>query len=115
MSKSVQLVKSSGDLYEAPARIEAGTFALTGMPQTSFHVTSNYHNIIVDATGWNGIQYLHGRRAEDTIPELRAALQLLGTKRSPDYWQATPGNVGYMFRVLLDWAQQHPTGIWHVY
>jgi len=115
MGKSVQLVNSSGEIYEAPMRIEAGTYALAGVPKMSLNVTRNYHDIIADATGWNSIRYLHGRRAENTIPELRAAIQLLGTDRSLDYWNATPGNVGYMFAVLLDWAQQHPTGIWQVY
>lgn len=116
MSRSVQLVDSmDGRPLEAPTRVKGGTYSLTGVPMADLSVTGNYHGIIVDATGWeDGIRHLHGRRAGDTVPELRAAVRLLGTEQSMDYWEDTPGNVGHMFSVLLDWAQQHPDATWRV-
>lgn len=115
MSRSVQLVGPEGQVLEAPTRSKGGTYAVTGVPRTDLSVTSNYHGIIVDATGWeDGISHLHGRRAGDTVQALRAAVQLLGTDQSVDYWEPTPGNVGYALSVLLDWAQQYPDATWRV-
>lgn len=114
MGWTVQLVQN-GDVVEAPTRAKGTTYALTGVPRAELDVTFNYSDKIKDATGWSdSLRELSGKQAGDTISELRAAVQLLGTEESLDHWEATDGNVGKMFSILLDWAQQYPNATWRV-
>lgn len=109
-------LEKNGRRLEAPTRAKGGTYNLIGVPQTELSVTYNYSDIIKDATGWSdSLRRLHGKTAKSTISDLRAAVQLLGTDQSVDYWEATRGNVGHMFSVLLDWAQQYPNAKWVVH
>jgi hypothetical protein len=58
---------------------------------------------------------LAGVKARDAIPALENAVERLGThRRTEDYWESTPGNAGYVCRILLAWAQQHPRATWEV-
>ena len=45
----------------------------------------------------------------------RAGLEArLGTERSDDYWEATPGNAGHAALILRNWAMKHPDAVWRV-
>ena len=62
-----------------------------------------------------GIKWLRGKRAGDTIDRLRAAVTALGTEHNDDYWKPTTGNAGYILSVLLAWAEQYPDAVFYVH
>lgn len=49
-------------------------------------------------------------------PENASILQELKAKavviNNGGYWKGTPGNAGHALKVLLNWALEHPTGVW---
>ena len=57
---------------------------------------------------------VHGKRAEEVISLLQAAVMELGVMQSSDYWQPTSGNAGHALSVLLAWAYQHPSAVFEV-
>lgn len=71
---------------------------------------SVYYYKTIDET--EGIRWLYGKEASETIERLQKAIETLGTKRSSNYWESTSGNAGYMLSILLDWAEQFPDAIW---
>lgn len=87
---------------------EGGTYCLGGTPEAMINVTYNYAKHFT-------FRDLHLKKAKETEPALAAAVEKLGTKQDDDYWKPTEGNVGYCCKILLDWAKQHPEGVWVVH
>ena len=102
---------------------------LQGTADCEIHVTYNYSTIYsrvfpqgtarenppYSNKGDNeGIKWLYGRTAEESIPVLEQAVEQLGTERDTDYWKATDGNAGRALNTLLGWARENPNGIWWV-
>jgi len=77
-------------------------------------VTSNYSRLIRQHLHPYGLKWLHGMTADDTILPLANAVEQLGVQTDPDYWAATPGNVGHCLNTLLSWAREHPDATWEV-
>jgi hypothetical protein len=88
---------------------EGGTYQVGGTTLAELNVTYNY----CDKFNFKG---LHQRVAQDTIPELKEAVQRLaeGPDDSDDYWKETDGNVMRACGCLLSFAEQHPEGVWNV-
>ncbi len=61
-----------------------------------------------------GLEWLNGKKAKDTIVKLKAAVAELGTRMYGDYWAATPGNAGHALDTLLKWAELHPEATFEV-
>jgi len=98
---------------DVPHHEGGGTTVDGGYTETWLNVTYNY----AEVTHLIGFSFggLHERFAEDTIPELRAAVMKLGTNpMTDDYWIPTPGNVGIAIATLLAWAEQRPEGMWYI-
>lgn len=92
-----------------------GTYALGGTTAAELNITYNYgehYRNWINKT-W-GIWWLHHKTAKDTIKQLEIAVHNLGTKRSLNYWDDTPGNAGYALSILLSWAKKHPRAKWVV-
>lgn len=87
---------------------EGGTQVLGGNEAAELNVTYNY------SKHWR-VKGVDGMKAYDTIPTLSDAVKRLGTERADDYWDPTPGNVGFMCSILLAWARQHPDAGWEVH
>jgi hypothetical protein len=62
----------------------------------------------------NGIHWLNKKKASKTIERLEEAVKELGTEKSNNYWESTPGNAGYALSILLKWAKQYPDAIFEV-
>ena len=92
---------------------EGGTYAIGGTDEASLNVTYNYSKHIYQYVE-GGLYSLNGKKALDTIEDLKRAVEGLGTERSNDYWEATPGNAGYALSILLNWAVQYPDAVWKV-
>lgn len=115
MSWWVCLTDEDGESLEVPAHEEGGTYALGGLPFAELNITYNYSKHYYKYLNEKeGLRWLDGKRAKDTITMLDYAVGNLGVKRSSDYWNATRGNAGYALRILLQWANKHPEGIWRV-
>lgn len=104
---------------------EGGTYVMGGTDEAELNVTYNYGRHFheawekaggtFDGDGDGSLGSMLGeKRAGDTIELLARAVEILGTARGPDYWEATPGNAGVALEQLLGWARQHPDGIWRV-
>ena len=96
------------DCAEVTAHSEGGTYALGGTPDATLNVTYNYGRHF---DFWS----LKGKTGGETIPILEQEVQRLGTERDADYWNSTPGNVGFTLRLLLRWAKDYPGYRWRVH
>lgn len=100
-------------LAQVDLHTEGSTYAIDGVSNAEMCVTYNYSRFIRQALHEDGIMWLYGKTAAETIPALEQAIVTLGTERTTNYWDATPGNAGYILSVLLLWAREHPDAIWN--
>jgi hypothetical protein len=117
MSYTIMLVKD-GEPCKVPGPPQGGILNIaTDSPTAAMNVTYNYKPIIEEQLdiGRGNLKDLDGRIAEDTLPHLAKAVLALGTAQSTDYWECTPGNVGFMLHVLLCWGAIHPHATWKVF
>ena len=124
MSYWVRLLDTSGQTCHVSKHSEGGTYVLGGTSEAELNITYNYSNQFAKVgldfhehapLGRHGKIAVHGKRAGDLIPLLADAVKSLGTERHPDYWKSTPGNAGFALSILLDWARQHPDGVFEVH
>jgi hypothetical protein len=95
---------------------EGGTYVLGGTTEAELNVTYNYSPFFFKhLNAESGLRWLDGKRASDTIEHLENAVAALGTSQDTDYWNATPGNAGYVLGILLEWAKQYPGATWGVH
>jgi hypothetical protein len=99
---------------QVPRFAEGGTHALGGRTEASLNITYNYGAFIRQHLHSEGVTWLDEKPAHETIKRLECAVRALGTERDPDYWKATPGNVGHALDILLGWARQYPQAVWRV-
>ncbi len=107
MSWWISLCDAQGCTPEVERFTGGGTFMAGGSDEADLNVTYNYG-------GHFKFKALHGRRAGDTVAELREAAERLGTERADDYWEASPGDAEHACALLLRWAEQHPGCAWVV-
>lgn len=91
---------------------EGGTYCVGGTDECSLNVTYNYawfYYKFFDEK--DGIRWLYGKKAKDCVQKLENCISFLGKDKYRDYWAPTPGNAGYALSVLLEWAKEHPNGI----
>jgi len=96
--------------------VEGGTYALGGTDRAELNITYNYSKHFYS---WldtkDGLRWLDNKTAKQTIKQLEIAVHNLGTKRTLNYWDNTPGNAGYALSILLFWARKHPRAKWVVH
>jgi len=114
MSYWVYLEKGGGPV-NVPTHTEGGTYAVGGINKAEINITWNYSKYYYrHLDEEDGIRWLHGKVARDTIERLALAVLILGTERDDDYWASTPGNAGYALSILLGWAREYPDAEWRV-
>lgn len=120
MSYDIELTSGApGEVLHMPDRFtDGGTYCVGGTDECHLNVTYNYHDCfkrVFPATlerGYGHISWLYGKTGAETIDVLRSGVELLGTERGIDYWQATAGNAGAALARLLSFAEAHPEGVW---
>jgi hypothetical protein len=133
MSVWYHLVKNGNEVEVAePLMHEGGTYMVGGSELAELNVTYNYSGLIAEALGqawdetkgvagnvlfgdrddWSMVNWLDGRNAEETIPELEHVVKQLGDAPGDDYWETTPGNAGHAVALLLAMAREHPEATW---
>jgi hypothetical protein len=91
-----------------------GTYAVGGVDSAELNITYNYSRHFHSALGGSFTETIHGKPADEVISVLEKAVEILGTKRDRDYWKPTPGNAGFALSILLAWAREYPSAIFHV-
>lgn len=93
---------------------EGGTYAMNGTTDAELNITYNYSSFFYEHIDQEkGLRWLYGRKAKDCIDRLAKACEALGVEQSQDYWESTPGNAGHALYILLEWAKQHPEGVFN--
>lgn len=115
MSWWISLEDEKGHYVFVDHFFEGGTRNILGSDEASINVTYNYSKYYYK---WinkeEGIRWLDGKKAKDTIKVLHIAINNLSEEESDDYWEATEGNARKPLMRLLQWANECPEGIWRV-
>ena len=112
MSWWVSLNDENGSPVTVDSFEDGGTYALGGSSEADLNITYNYSpHYYRHLDEDEGLMWLRGKKAADTIERLETAIAALGTERDKDYWKATPGNAGYALSILLKWARQYPDAV----
>jgi hypothetical protein len=78
-------------------------------------VTYNYSFIFKEYFESDGIYWLYGKQAKDTVPQLKKIVNMLGNFPSdPDYWKPKAGNARKSLEILVKWAEIHPKAVWNI-
>jgi hypothetical protein len=110
MSYDVYLVDEEGETCTVERHKEGGTYVLNGTEEAHLNVTYNYSGDLHQALDEDdGIRWLYNKTGAECLERLKGAVKVLGTTRSDNYWEKTPGNAGYALSILLKWAKEHPT------
>ncbi len=101
----------AGSVLQAELTKE-GTLVPIGTSIAEISVTSNYSQV----TKLLNFSFndLDGKTGEETLLILNRIVDEFGTEPYKDYWAPTPGNVGAMVQVLLEWARLYPAAVWCV-
>jgi len=107
MSYWVTLVDDYGQSVPVDAHTAGGVHEEGECRVAEMNVTSNYAKHF-------DFRMLDGKFGSQTIVQMENAVKDLGTRIHRDYQNPTPGNVGYVVDILLQWAEVHPDGVWRV-
>ena len=72
------------------------------------NITYNYSAYFKRVLGGDGIRNFNNMSIPKVIPRLESAVWALGTTRTSDYWERTPGNAGAALNDLLTVCQRIP-------
>jgi len=98
--------------FDEPHELTGGTYALGGTTRAWLNITWNYAPFFYQTIDTErGIRALYGKTGNEAAPILIRAISQLGTDRSDDYWEATPGNAGAALDDLLTLISKAPGGI----
>ena len=101
-------------LLDSPHHMKGGTYAIGGTTEMHLNITYNYsEHYYTYINEVEGIRWLYGRTAAETIPVLKTAIACLGDDVDRDYWKPTEGNAKRALIQLLALAQMRPDGIWN--
>jgi hypothetical protein len=108
------------NIAEAPPHNEGGLLQSRSHEHIESHecilnVTSNYSFIFKEHFNSEGIYWLYGKPAKETVPKLKNIINALGNfSPDVDYWKPTAGNARKALEVLLKWAEIHPKAVWNI-
>lgn len=93
-------------------QLRGGTYAMGGTSEAWLNITYNYGEHFRSVLGDDGIRWLYGKTAVDTIQNLQEAADALKNDASEDYWEATEGNAKRALLSLIALAKMLPNGVW---
>ena len=99
--------------FDKPHFISGGTYAINGTTEAWLNITYNYGEHFRRVINEDeGIRFLYGKTAGESIDILCDAIAKLDNDVSEDYWEATEGNAKASLMNLLRFALARPDGIW---
>lgn len=99
---------------DSPHQMRGGTYAIGGSITANLNITYNYAEYYykyIDAE--QGIRWIYGKTAAETLPKLIEASNQLKDDVSEDYWDPTEGNAKRAILQLLAFARIRPDGVWN--
>lgn len=118
MSYDIDLVDENGNRYQLDEpHHEGGTQPVCGWSETHINITWNYSWFYYHFLDHEkGIRWLYDRKASDCLPRLKACLLEFGTPFGSqgveeDYWKPTPSNCMIPIRMLIEWCEKFPDGV----
>ena len=99
-------------LFDQAHDLHGGTYQVGGTHKAWINITYNYAPFYykhIDRL--KGIRALYGKTGFEVAQLLVPAIAKLGTERSSDYWEATPGNAGAALADLMQLCLKAPDGI----
>ena len=114
MSYGIWLKDATGATitFPEPHHITGGTYAIGGTQEAWLNITWNYAPFYYEHIDPDkGIRFLYGKTAQEVVHLLAPIIGKLGTERSDDYWDATPGNAGAALADLAALCLKAPHGI----
>jgi hypothetical protein len=106
-----------GETVFVEMHTEGSTYLVGGSTEADIAITYNYSKTYRRAYEALELEYkgmcgmFENRVAGDCIPEFTAVVAYLGTEKSQNYWDDTPGNAGHALSVVLGWCRQHPDAL----
>jgi hypothetical protein len=97
---------------DEPHQMKGGTYALGGSREASINITYNYAPHFYSLFGDEGIRWIYGKIAADTLANLEEAAGMLSDDVNDDYWAPTEGNAKRALYHLIAMARLRPDGIW---
>lgn len=97
---------------EVAHQLRGGTYAMGGTSEAWLNVTYNYGGHFRRLFGEDGIRFLYGKPAVDTIAPLQSGADALKNDVSEDYWEGTEGNAKRALLSLIALAKMLPHGVW---
>lgn len=76
------------------------------------NLTWNYGKFFREVLGDEGVRWLYGKKAGETVQPLKAAIEKLSGEPDTDYWAPTSGNAKAALQELLAMAEAAPGGVW---
>lgn len=99
-------------IFDKIHRRRGGTYASNCTTEAWLNVTGNYAPHYYRVFGAKGIRVIYGMTGDESIPVIKAAMDLLADNPTVDYWEPTEGNAKMALADLLAMAQMRPYGIW---
>lgn len=115
MSYDIYLLNKNEEIIklDTPKVMRTGNMQVGGEEEAHINITYNYGQIFRDTIDKEqGIRWLYGKKAKDTIDTLITAMTRLNNDFSEDYWEDTEGNAKLALMNLLELAWMHPEGVW---
>lgn len=118
MGFSIALVdKDTRDPVQVRPFSAGSVYAIGGSDEADISITYNYSKLYARVPSWDGKtlrNLVRDQRAGDILPKLREGLAHLGSEKSADYWEPTPGNAGAILKILVGWAEDNPDAIFTI-
>jgi len=116
MSWWVSLSDADGNHVEVETFVDGGTYQVNGSPVAELNVTYNYSKFYyLYLNQEEGLKWLHGKEAKDTIKALEQAVSKMTGEPSQDYWDSCEGNARIPLVRFLGWAKQYPEAKWVIH
>jgi len=113
MSYDIYLKDENGNTYEVEPFSEGGTQKIGGSTETWLNVTYNYSFYYYKYIDKDmGIRWLYGKKANHCIHRLAYAIEQFPNEPTyQDYWAPTVGNAIHALKILIEWCNKFPDGV----
>ena len=115
MSYDIYYQDKDRNLFELGEVLEEGGTYAVGNTKTELNITYNYswyYYHFLDEK--KGIRWLYNKKGKDCISKLKKAIKpFKNSQTHKDYWADTPGNCLKPLKILLNWCEKFPEGVFN--
>lgn len=100
--------------FDTPHQMKGGTYCMGGTTEAWLNITYNYANFYYKIFGEEGLRFIRGKMAAETIPLLKSGCDKLKDDVTSNYWDPTEGNAKRALLQLIALGTMRPDGIWDI-